>query len=156
PRPARSFPLRLEELETRLVPATTLTWTGAGPHNHWSEAKNWTASGGPDKTPGAGDTLIFPDGAGQLINLNDMQNLTLASIQFTGAGGYDLSGNNGISLTGGMTAVPSAGSGSGGTDRVEFPVTLAQAQNFTVGAGFTLALNGGVNVSISSDASWTL
>jgi fibronectin-binding autotransporter adhesin len=157
PRPARSLPLRLEELETRVVPATTLIWTGAAHQNLWSKAANWNASGRPDKTPGAGDTLIFPDGPSQLISQNDIQNLTLASIQFTGAGGgYDLTGSNGISLTGGMTAVPSTVSGSGGTDRVEFPITLAQAQIFTVAAGFTLALNGGVNVSISSGASWTL
>jgi hypothetical protein len=154
PRPARSLPLRLEALETRLVPATTLTWTGAGHTNLWSQAANWAATGGPDKTPGAGDTLIFPDGARQPSNQNDVKNLTLAAIQFTGAGGgYDLIGN-GISLTGGITAGPSA-MPSSGLDTVEFPITLAQTQSFKVAAGLTLALNGGVNAP-STSATWAL
>jgi hypothetical protein len=155
PRHARPRPLRLEALETRLVPATTLIWTGAAHHNLWSQAANWAASGGPDKKPGAGDTLIFPDGAKQLSNRNDIPHLTLALIQFTGAsGGYDLSGN-GISLTGGITAGSST-MPSSGMDTVEFPITITQAQGCSVAAGLTLALNGGVGTSVSSGGSWTL
>jgi hypothetical protein len=157
PRPARPLPLRLEELETRLVPATTLTWTGAAHHNLWSQDANWSATGGPDKHPGAGDTLIFQDGASQPSNQNDIQNLTLASIQFTRAGGgYDLLGN-GISLTGGITASSATGFDVSAVDTVEFPITLTQAQSFEVdGKRLALALNGGVNVPISSGASWTV
>jgi hypothetical protein len=137
PRRPRPVPLGLEALEARAVPATTLTWTGQGGDNLWSDAANWTHTGGPDKTPGAGDNLVFPDGTGQLGNRNDLAGLALGSISLTGAG-YDISGN-GISLSGGI-----ATGSITGQDTVEVPITATQAQNVTVPAGLTLALTGGV------------
>ena len=55
---ALTVTLRLEDLEQRTVPATTLTWTGNGPDNLWSDAANWTHVGGVS-TPHNGDTVIF-------------------------------------------------------------------------------------------------
>jgi hypothetical protein len=154
PRPARSLPLRLEELETRVVPATTLTWTGAGNNPHWFNAANWTRTGGNDAVPASGDSLVFPGGVANLDSRNDIAGLTLASIQFTGVG-YHLSGRP-ISLTGGITTVFGTGFAPPGTDTVTFPITLTQAQSFDVNPGVTLAFNGGIDSSTASDTALTL
>src|SRR5262245_29965605 len=138
----QTITLRVEDLEARTVPATTLTWSGNGSDNLWSDAANWTAKG-PDTTPHTGDTVIFPDGAKQLKNSNDVQNLTLASIQFTGAG-YDITGNA-LSLTGGISVTPPAATANPAPEVLDVSVVLVKAQSFTAAAGSTLALNGGVN-----------
>src|SRR5262249_39043744 len=58
--PARRIRLSLEELETRLAPAT-FVWTGQGGNSNFSTAGNWAnfATNAPG-TPGTGDSLIFP------------------------------------------------------------------------------------------------
>src|SRR5579859_2622017 len=78
---------RLECLEDRLSPATH-TWTGAS-SNLWSDGKNWT--GGAPTADTSAD-LVFPPGASNLTNTNDITNLIFASITYTGSG-YTTTGN---------------------------------------------------------------
>src|SRR4051812_41679616 len=54
----------------------SVTWTGAGATNVWSDGGNW--SGG---VPVDGDDLIF--GAGARTTLDDLPALTLGSITFS-------------------------------------------------------------------------
>ena len=58
----------------------TLNWSGAGANANWTNSANWGGA-----TPGNGDTLIFPGGAAKLLNTNNIANLTLNQIRFTGA-----------------------------------------------------------------------
>jgi autotransporter-associated beta strand protein len=116
--------LQLEWLENRLAPATH-TWTGAA-STLWSNAANWTG-GSP-----AGDTdamLVFPAGAMNLTNSNDLSGLTITSISFTGSDNYTISGI-GITLNAGGIML---GTGATtGTDVIDLTITLGAAQTWTV------------------------
>src|SRR5262249_50893250 len=92
--------LELELLEHRLAPATH-TWTGAT-SNLWSDNTNWNG-GSP-----AGDTsavLVFPGGTANLSIMNDLNNLAVQSITFSG-NGYSISGNQ-LTLGGGGVSLDS-------------------------------------------------
>src|SRR5262249_626403 len=72
----RSLVPVVELLEVRTVPAT-LTWTGAGTSNNWSEAANWD----PSATPASGDDLVFDDyGLGRSSPVNDLAGVPIASV----------------------------------------------------------------------------
>jgi autotransporter-associated beta strand protein len=76
-------------LAARNVEAATKTWNGTSSAN-WSDGANWTPSGAPV----AGDDLVFPDGAGNLANTNDLAaGTSFNSIAF-GTNNYQLSGNS--------------------------------------------------------------
>jgi hypothetical protein len=78
------------------VVAAAKTWTGAV-NNLWSKPGNW--QGG---VPGPGDPLVFPAGASNLLNTNDLPDGTVFKlILFTG-GNYVISGNS-FGLTDGIT-----------------------------------------------------
>lgn len=119
------------------VQAATQTWTGGGGDNHWSTAANW--SGGV--APAPGDDLVFPAGAAQLTNVNDLTaDFAINSITFSGgASGYSVTGNQ-IDLAGGLTAVIS------GTDSLWTPILLTASQTFDITGG-RLDFNGPINVN---------
>ena len=84
----RNRRLLLERLEDRSLLAG-LTWDGGGANNLWSNALNWNN----DVAPASGDNLIFPAGAAQTTNINDMAAGTMFNtIQLSG-GGYNISGS---------------------------------------------------------------
>src|SRR5216683_3074700 len=90
--------LQLEILEDRLIPAVH-TWTG-GTNNLWSNGGNWTRG-----APLAGESnlqLRFPSGTQHLANLNDIQNLSVQEIVFSGTG-YVLDGVPLVALGDGAT-----------------------------------------------------
>src|SRR5437868_1887044 len=66
--PVQGGPLALESLEIRLAPAVS-TWSGAF-SNVWSDAGNW------DVPPAPGNDLVFPAGATNLANTNDLAAMT--------------------------------------------------------------------------------
>jgi autotransporter-associated beta strand protein len=88
--------LRLEHLEDRCVPAT-LTWTCGFIHldNNWSDGANWGGLG--SRAPADGDDLVFPEGFLSPDSHNDMVDLKVHSITFSGKGAgsnYQITGNS--------------------------------------------------------------
>lgn len=69
------------------VHAATKTWTGTS-GALWSSAANWSPAGAPVN----GDALLFPSAATTRVTTNDINNLTLAELEF-GASGYTITGN---------------------------------------------------------------
>jgi autotransporter-associated beta strand protein len=120
-------------LEDRLAPATH-TWTGAT-SGDWNNNMNWTGN-----APTAGETnvvLNFPAAAANLTNNNNIANLTIQTINFTGSG-YTLGGMS-VTLTGGVTADNTVM----GTDTINLNITLGGAQTVTVtNAAGNLVLGG--------------
>ncbi len=107
-------------------PPATLTWTGAGGDDLWSDPANWSGNGG--LSPAPGDTLVFGPGASQSFTYDDLgPGVTLAGIQFTGAG-YTVSGDA-IKLKGNIDASAATGA-----------ITLNN--DITLGANSTLAVGG--------------
>jgi hypothetical protein len=79
------------------VTAAAKTWTGAV-SNLWSNAGNWLGG-----VPGPGDPLVFPSGASNLANKNDLPDMApFKLILFTG-GNYVI-GGNAFGLTDGITS----------------------------------------------------
>jgi autotransporter-associated beta strand protein len=121
--------LRLEALEDRLAP-TASTWSGAA-SNLWSNNGNW------DVPPASGNGLVFPTGAANLTNSNDLTaGTSFASLTFSGSG-YSL-GGNAIALAGNLDAQAT------GTDTVNLPISLAAATPTASAdqSGTTLMLGG--------------
>ena len=94
-----------ELLEDRTLLATD-TWTGAAVGNaNWSDGANWLSGSSPQQ----GDDLVFPSGAAQLTNTDDLTATPLSfnSITFTGTG-YSISGTNAITVGAGGLSITSA------------------------------------------------
>ena len=115
------------------VVAAAKTWTGAV-SNVWSLSANWLGG-----VPGNGDPVVFPAGASNLTNYNDLTNdVTLRSILFSGSnyviGGLPIQISNGIS----STAAPNT---------INADLVLAGAQ--TMGGAYCcgpLNLNGNISL----------
>jgi fibronectin-binding autotransporter adhesin len=60
--------------------AATHLWTGKGTTAKWSEAANWNG-----RVPELGDGLVFPAGSATLTCTNDLADLFLVSITFSGS-----------------------------------------------------------------------
>ena len=99
------------------APAATRTWTGAYFSGYWSAAANWDSG-----APVAGDDLVFPAGAADLVNTNNLGS-TFNSITISGSG-YVLRGNA-VGLTSGLTATYASGSST-----VELDINLGASESF--------------------------
>jgi hypothetical protein len=122
---------------TLTVTAAAKTWTGAV-NALWSVAGNW--QGG---VPGPGDPLVFPNGASNLTNTNDLPATNVyKQILFTG-NSYILNGNT-IQLTGGIPQ------GNGTNNRVNADLVATAPQ--TLGGAFCCAGLTLGNVAIGSNA----
>ncbi|MCI0461199.1 MAG: Ig-like domain repeat protein [Gemmataceae bacterium] len=88
--------LRLEELETRVTPANTFTWSGLGPNTDWSTGSNWVGGSAPTGQASAFEDLVFPSGPTALTANNNLTVsgglATFNSITFAGSN-YNLTGN---------------------------------------------------------------
>ncbi|MEO8540109.1 MAG: hypothetical protein ABI577_10255, partial [bacterium] len=74
----------------------TVTWTGNGASNNWSDAGNWSPG-----VPLSGDRVVFPPSANRKTNTNNLAvNTTLSGFDITGSG-YTISGNA-VSLSGNL------------------------------------------------------
>ena len=110
------------------------TWTGAV-SNLWSAVGNWSGLGGV--FPGAGDDLVFPNGAANLSNINDLfEDAQFNSITFQ-ASGYTLSGSA-ISMVAGSIVSTNAV----GLNTINFDISCSGSLTVTVANAGTLALNG--------------
>ena len=102
---------------------TTRTWDGGGANDKWSTAANWVG----DVVPAVGDDLVFPVGAAQLANTNDLPAGTVFNSITIQAGSYFFQGNA-IGLRNGITSTAT----SGGTIGVGFAsIRLELDQSFT-------------------------
>src|SRR5207244_5882213 len=72
-----------------LAEAATRTWTGGGGDNNWGTAGNWGGT-----APVAGDDLVFPSGASQLSNNNNIAAATSFNSITISDSGYTLAGNS--------------------------------------------------------------
>ncbi len=128
--------------------AVNSVWTGGGGNANWNTAANWAG----DSVPAAGDNLVFPAGAAQMTNSNNLTAGTEFGNIVFGTGGYSLSGNA-IELDGTID-----GSASAGNTTFNIPVTLEGASSVVTGGvaslitlgqtintnGYTLSVGGGV------------
>ncbi len=88
--------------------AAVRTWTGTT-SGSWSVASNWGGT-----APVTGDDLVFPGGASNLSNTNDLtENTIFNSITLSGSG-YTLSGNP-IILGAGLAGITDSASSGGNT-----------------------------------------
>ncbi|MEI6400271.1 MAG: autotransporter-associated beta strand repeat-containing protein [bacterium] len=93
---------------THRAEAATRTWTGTT-SGAWSVASNWGGT-----APVTGDDLVFPSGASNLSNTNDLtENTIFNSITFSGSG-YTLSGNP-IILGAGLAGITDSAASGGNT-----------------------------------------
>ena len=138
--------LRMEELEDRVTPAT-LVWDGSA-NAGWDNPQNWNNSATNTLIPQDGDDLVFPGGAQRLANSNNIDDLLLNSITFSGSG-YSLTGTPltiGTGATGPGSGFIFANLGSI-NNSIAFDITLGGSagsrQFFTVGTlGAFLTISG--------------
>jgi uncharacterized repeat protein (TIGR01451 family) len=153
-----------------LPPPSTLTWTGAVDTN-WNSARNWNLPDGSHRAPVNGDSLIFPAGAKNENNVNNVAGLTsINSLRFSGnfTGGvnnYTL-GGSALAISAGIS-MPDAQTSGTQVNEIDFPVSLAADQTWSVGdtkanvqlgvatastldnQGFNLTLNGPGEITIN-------
>ena len=143
---------QIESLEDRLALSTD-TWTGAVGAN-WSTNISGTTNWG-GAVPVSGDSLVFPAGALNLTNNDDIANLSVASVTFNGSsGGYNIGGTNGLTITTGVTD-----SNTSGTNTMNMPLTLTGTDAFDVASGAQLNLGGvigGASGALSKTSTGTL
>src|SRR5882724_11606114 len=83
-RTSRRRPIGLEQLELRLVMSTS-TWSGLGADANWSTPENWNT------LPISGSDLVFPVGAAQLVNTDDLGSSTSFGTLTISGVGYSIS-----------------------------------------------------------------
>ncbi len=121
--------------------AATTTWSGGGVGTGWATAANWVGG----VAPISGDDLVFPAGALQPTNVNDVAaGTSFRSITFQAAG-YSISGNSiGISTASGITLTAAAT----GTVTISLAIALGISQTWTVtDAAATLEVSGVISGS---------
>ncbi len=129
-------------------------WTGAT-SVLWSNPNNWN----PATVPLAGDTLLFPSGAANTTNTNDLAAFTSFASLVVGSGGYTLNGNA-IVLTNSITA-------TAGTTTINLPINVStnavtfDAYDLLLGGSLagtgpiTTSLTGGNGVRIGASGSYS-
>lgn len=132
---ARSW-FGLERLEERVVLQAS-TWSGAV-SDLWSNPGNWSS----DTLPTTGSDLIFPSGAANLSNTDDLTSVTsYGSLALSGSG-YAIGGTTAITFT----SIDSSQSSSSNT--ISLPIDLASPATVAVGtSGAALVLNGVISGS---------
>ena len=131
-RPRRGGTPGVEALEGRLV-LTNSTWLGAV-SNMWLDAGNWS-----DNAPANGYDLIFPSGAANLANNNNLTpGTSFGSVTISGSG-YAITGAP-IGLNGSISATEASGS-----DQFGLPIALGVNATVDVAAApVTLTLGGAI------------
>lgn len=115
--------------------SATRTWDGSY-SIYWSASANWAEG----VTPQSGDTLVFPETAGNKSNYNNLGSRTFNKLLFSGSG-YTLT-ESAISLTEGINA-----SAAGSSNTIDLNIKLTEAQQFNASSSTaTLYVNGDVNL----------
>lgn len=123
-------------LNSHQAQAATRTWTGTS-SGLWSVAANWGGT-----VPVTGDDLVFPAGASNLSNTNDLtENTIFNSITLSGSG-YTLSGNK-IILGQGLAGITDSAASGGNT--IAFDIRIdATREIFVTNSAETLTISGGI------------
>lgn len=117
--------------------AATRTWTGTT-SGSWSLASNWGGT-----APVTGDDLVFPGGASNLSNTNDLtENTIFNSITFTGSG-YALSGNR-IILGQGLAGITDSVASGGNTIALDIRMD-ATREIYVTNTAETLTISGRIS-----------
>ncbi len=116
--------------------AAVRTWTGTT-SGLWSVASNWGGT-----VPVTGDDLVFPGGASNLSNTNDLtENTIFNSITLSGSG-YTLSGNK-IILGQGLAGITDSASSGGNTIAFDIRVDVTR-EIYVTNSAETLTISGGI------------
>lgn len=117
------------------IEAAIKTWDGST-NSSWSVPSNWSG----DTVPVTGDDLVFPAGASNLSNTNDLtENTIFNSITISGSG-YTLSGNR-IILGPGLAGITDSNSSGGNT--IALDIRLDVTRNvYVTNSGETLTISG--------------
>jgi autotransporter-associated beta strand protein len=125
--------------------AAVRNWTGAAVDTLWTSVGNWDTA-----VPVNGDDLLFSGGLG-LANSNNITNLSIHSLGFTGSG-YSLAGNA-LTITSGLYD-------SGGLNTNRINLILGTSQMFTSSIGGLVLVgnitNGPNNLTLQADADLTI
>lgn len=120
--------LALTVLGTTNANGAIKTWDGGGANANWNTAANWAG----DVAPVAGDDLVFPDGALQQSNNNNLTfGTSFNSITISG-GTYAIGGN--------FFTVATAFNVNAGTQAINTFVTLGGNVTFTTDVGATITI----------------
>ena len=143
----KGLPIRFEELESRLAPAT-LTWSGLGTDTNWSTGKNWIGNVAPTGLAADGDDLVFPGSPTIKTTNNDLTSAVVNSISISGST-YTLAGKQ---LTLGL---PIVGSGSfnvnaGSSGNI---VSLNLGLGAAAGSDQTFSINTGADLTVTGKIS---
>ncbi len=117
--------------------AATRTWTGTT-SGSWSVASNW---GGV--APETGDDLVFPAGASNLSNTNDLTPNTLFNSITISGSGYTLSGNK-IILGPGLAGITDSASSGGNTLALDIRLDATRDISI-VNSGESLTISGRID-----------
>ncbi len=104
--------------------AAVRTWDGDGGDDNWNTAANWS----DDTAPVNGDSVVFDlsEMAGTTTATNNISNLSLAGLSFTGVGSSVTITGNALTVTGNIT------DDSGAFNRIGVDVTLGANVSVTV------------------------
>ena len=114
------------------------TWTGTT-SGSWSVGTNWSSG----VVPGPGDDLVFPIGASNPTNTNDIASGALFNSITISGSGYTLGGNE-ILLGAGIAGITDSNSSGGNT--INFAITLNATRSiYVTNSGEILTINGCIN-----------
>lgn len=142
--------LRMDELESRLAPAT-FTWSGQGLTPNWSNPLNWVGGVAPTGNPAKVDDLVFPAGAANFGPTNDIVNGQFNSITFSGSN-YTLSGT---ALTLGLPALIGSGYLVGNAGTIGNKIALNMQLGASSGSDQSFSVNTGADISVTGKLSGT-
>ncbi len=109
------------------------TWSGLGGDANWSTPGNW------DTVPTTGSDIIFPAGAAQPANTDDLGPLSFGTMTFLGTG-YSISASN--SSTAAFTSIDSSGTST--SNEFDVPIDLSALTTVTVDQSASTLVLGGV------------
>ena len=109
------------------------TWSGLGADANWSTPGNW------DTVPTTGSDIIFPAGAAQPANTDDLGPLSFGTMTFLGTG-YSISASN--SSTAAFTSIDSPGTST--SNEFDVPIDLPALTTVTVDQSASTLVLGGV------------
>lgn len=148
--------LCIEELENRITPTTTYTWTGAGglANDTWNYnvggVTNWLGDVvPPQNNSSAAVALVFPSGPANTTGTDNIPGLVVNSITFSGTN-YSMGGTQTLTLADPVanTASIIVNTGDSGETlgmNIQLGTGVASSETLNVQTGATLAITGNLS-----------